>query len=207
MASQNSSLISKICKSRITILQLLNSRGYNTNDYEGFSINEVNTMKNNNQLDMIVEKPESKVYIKYYLNKTIKPNDLRNIIDDLFITEQILTKNDTLYIITHNKANDTMIQELKHIWESEKIFIVIQPLICLQFNIMNHIYVPPFRVLNDAEKIVVLEKYNLVSNQMPEISRFDPVARALCIRPDEVCEIKRPSKTSVESLYYRICVQ
>ncbi len=50
-------------------------------------------------------------------------------------------------------------------------------------------------------------KYNIMNDtQLPEISRFDPVAKAICIRPGEVCEIIRPSKTSIKSTYYRICV-
>ena len=55
MASQNSSvLISQIYTSRKTILELMDKQGYNINDYAKFSINEVNTMKQNNQLDMLI---------------------------------------------------------------------------------------------------------------------------------------------------------
>jgi hypothetical protein len=57
MASQNtSSLISQIYKSRTILLDLMKEQGYTSSEYEGFSINEVNTMKTNNQLDMILEK-------------------------------------------------------------------------------------------------------------------------------------------------------
>ena len=50
MTSQNNStLISQIYKSRNVLVQLMKSQGYNTTDYEGFSINETNTMKTNNQ--------------------------------------------------------------------------------------------------------------------------------------------------------------
>ena len=41
--------------------------------------------------------------------------------------------------------------------------------------------------------------------QFPEISRFDPVAQAIGIRPGEVCEILRPSPVSIVAKYYRIC--
>ena len=48
MASQNtSSLISQIYKSRVVLLELMEKQGYNIKDYEGFSVNEVNTMKIN----------------------------------------------------------------------------------------------------------------------------------------------------------------
>ena len=57
MASQNSSiLISHIYNSRKIVLELMQKQGYNVNDYANFSINEVNSMKLNNQLDMLLEK-------------------------------------------------------------------------------------------------------------------------------------------------------
>ena len=56
-AAQNtSSLISSVYKSRSILLDLMKMQGYNVYDYEGFSVSEVNTMKTNNQLDMILEK-------------------------------------------------------------------------------------------------------------------------------------------------------
>ena len=57
MQNQNhSSLISSIYKARKTILELMDKQGYNVSDYSNFSINEVNSMKQNNQLDMLLEK-------------------------------------------------------------------------------------------------------------------------------------------------------
>lgn len=218
MASQNISiLISQVYKSRSVIIDLMKYQGYDTTDYEGFSVNEVNTMKTNNQLDMILEKKESleedksqynkKIYIKYYLARALRPNNLQEMIDDLFIVEEILTKKDTLLIIVKDEINETMTNAVKHIWESEKIFIILQPLKRLQFNILNHILVPSHQVLKEDEKIFIKNKYNILhDNQFPEISRFDPVAQAIGIRPGEVCKITRPSKTAISSSYYRICV-
>jgi DNA-directed RNA polymerase subunit H len=90
--------------------------------------------------------------------------------------------------------------------ESEKLFIVLQPLKRLQFNILEHILVPPHRVLTTDEAILIRKKYNVVDDsQFPDISRFDPVAQAIGIRPGDVCEIIRPSKTAISAPYYRIC--
>ena len=50
-------------------------------------------------------------------------------------------------------------------------------------------------------------KYNIQNDaQFPDISRFDPVSQAICLRPGQVCEIMRPSKTAVFAPYYRLCV-
>ena len=55
-------------------------------------------------------------------------------------------------------------------------------------------------------RIDVDKKYNIVDDsQFPEISRFDPVALAIGIRPNQVCEIERPSPTSIRTYYYRLC--
>ena len=108
MTRQNSSaLISTVYTSRNIILDLKGKQGYNIEDYANFSISEVNSMKQNNQLDMLLEKNEedpvtkrkNKIYIRYYLGKTIRPANLQEMIDDLFNLEEILKKNDTLFII------------------------------------------------------------------------------------------------------------
>ena len=211
MASQNiSSLISQIYKSRINLLELMDIQDYDIKDHTGFGINEINTMNTNKQLDMILEKKDDtnrKIYIKYYLAKSLRPGNLQEMIDDLFIVEEVLTKMDTLLVVVKDEVNETMINTVKHIWETEKIYIIIQPLKRLQFNILNHTLVPPHRVLTEAEKIHIKTKYNILNDeQFPELSRFDPVAKAIGIRPGELCEIIRPSKTAIMAPYYRICV-
>jgi len=216
MASQNlSSLISSIHKSRVTVLQLMKKQGYNVDDYSNFSINEVNSMKQNNQLDMLLEmkdahpvtKRKNKIYIRYYLAKTIRQVNIQDMIDDLFNLEQILTKEDTLFIITKDDMNDTLTADLKHFWEKDGIFIVIQSIKRLQFNILEHTLVPPHRVMMDPEVMEVMKKYNIADKTLfPDISRFDPVAQVIGLRPGQVCHILRPSKTAITADYYRVCV-
>ena len=216
MSSQNSSiLISQIYNSRKIILELMEKQGYNVADYANFSINEVNSMKINNQLDMLLEKKEedpvtkrkNKIYIRYHLGKIIKINNLQEIIDDLFVMTETLTKDDTLFIIIKDEINETLINELKHIWEKDGIFIVIEFIKRLQFNILNHVLVPNHRVMSDLEVKDIMEKYNITNIiQFPDISRFDPVARVIGLRPGKVCHITRASKTAVETNYYRVCI-
>lgn len=217
MASQNSSsLISSIHKSRSIILDLMKRQDYDISAFESTGINETNAMYSKNQLDILLEKKDedektkrkNKVYIKYYLLKSLKAQNIQEMIDDLFILEEILTTNDTLYIIIKEEVNDTLKNTLKHIWEQEKIFIVIISLRRLQFNILEHNLVPIHRVIqSETELNKIKQKYNIMDNtQFPEISRFDPVAQAIGIKPNEVCEIIRPSKTSITSKYYRICM-
>ena len=216
MASQNSSvIISQIYKSRNIILDLMTKQGYNTSDYTNFSVSEVNSMKQNNQLDMLLEKNKedvdtgrkNKIYIRYYLGKAIRPPNLQEMIDDLFILTETLTKKDTLFIIIKDVPNETLINELKHIWEKDGIFIVIENIKRLQFNILEHVLVPKHTVLDESDVKIIMEKYNITDKcQFPDISRFDPVARVIGLRPGQLCHIVRPSKTAIEANYYRVCI-
>jgi DNA-directed RNA polymerase subunit H len=217
MANKNSSiLISHIYNSRKVVLELMKKQGYNVNDYANFSINEVNSMKQNNQLDMLLEtsdenitqeNPNKKIYIRYYLTSRPAPKNLQEMIDDLFVLTETLKKTDTLFIIIKDDPNETLINELKHIWESEGIFIVVESIKRLQFNILEHDLVPYHRVMMESEVKQVMTKYNIIDKiQFPDISRFDPVARVIGLRPGQVCNIKRDSKTAIETNYYRVCV-
>jgi len=212
MASQNSTvLISSIYNSRKTVLDLMDKQGYNINDYANFSISEVNSMKQNNQLDMLLETsdenitpetPKRKIYIRYYLGVRPAPKNIQEMIDDLFVLSETLQKTDTLFIIIKDEANETLINELKHIWESEGIFIVIESIKRLQFNILEHVLVPHHTILKETEVDDIMKRYNITNKfQFPDISRFDPVARVIGLRPGQVCKIIRPSKTSIEANY------
>ena len=96
-AQNTSSLISSVYKSRSILLDLMKMQGYNVDEYEGFSVSEVNTMKTNNQLDMILEKKkvsadekrQSKIYLRYYLAKSLRPQNLQEMIDKRFILLRI----------------------------------------------------------------------------------------------------------------------
>jgi len=215
MTSQTSNiLISTVFNSRKNILELMEKQGYNVEDYANFSINEVNSMKSNNQLDMLLEKEEedsntkrkNKIYIRYYLGKSIRPANLQEMIDDLFNLEEILKKEDTLFIIIKDELNDTLTNELKHIWERDGIFIVVENIKRLQFNILKHSLVPDHVIISETEVIEVMKKYNITDKiQFPDISRFDPVSKAIGLRPGQVCKITRYSKTAIEAFYYRLC--
>jgi DNA-directed RNA polymerase subunit H len=214
MANQNASVLtSTIYTSRKIVLELMEKQGYKVDDYANFSINEVNSMKQNNQLDMLLETdgnnntPVKKMYIRYYLGGRLALKNIQEMIDDLFVLTETLKKTDTLYIILKYEPNETLINDLKHIWDSDGIHVIVENIARLQFNILNHVKVPVHRVMDEKEVVEIMKKYNLTHKlQFPEISRFDPVARAVGLRPGQVCHIIRPSKTSIESNYYRICI-
>lgn len=210
MSYSSSNRILKIYKSRKTIIEIMDLLKYNTTDYIDFSINEIDAMNTSSQLDMLMEhtNDNKKVYIKYYLSaKQIRPNNLDEIIDDLYSIENVLTNNDTLIIIVDDEPNETIIKKLEYLYDNNGVFIVIHNINRLQFNILDHILVPKMDILSNSEIEELIKKYNLKSiKQLPEISRFDPQALAMCLRPGQVCCINRDSATTLTYKYYRYCI-
>ena len=204
---------STLFKSRTILLNLLGEQGFNTTDYEEFSVNEVHIMNNKEQLDMLMSSADSddtkkKVYVKYHLAKTLPRQNINDYIDDLYNLEQVLSKGDTLIIVIKQQPNDPLLNILRQIWEQDGIFIIVYNLERLQFNLLEHSYVPKHVIMNEAEIIEMKKKYNIKDDiEIPEISRFDPVAVAIGMRPGDVCKIVRPSKTAITANYYRLCSQ
>ena len=214
----SSGIISLIYKSRTTLLELLREQKYNISDYENFGVNEIHAMYTNKdapkQLDMICSSNEGtikqkKVYVKYHLGKTLRVEYIQDYIDDLYHIEKVLdNKTDTLIIVIKQEINQTLMNILNEFWDKNKVFIIIFTMERLLFNILQHQYVPKHTILNEDEKNEVIKKYNIINiKQLPDISRFDPVAQAIGMRPGDICCIERPSKTAIITKYYRHCTQ
>ncbi len=206
MSLENSRLVSEIYNSRNVLMDIMETRGFKVDDYNDFSITEVNAMNKNEQLDLLLtneEPTKGKIYIKYNLTKGLRPQNIDDMIEELFDIEQILTKEDELLIITKNDPNDTLLNHLERIWLVNNTYVNILSISRLGFNILKHCYVPPHELV---DKDIISKKFNIKDDsQYPDISRFDPVAVVLGFRPGVLCKITRPSPNAIESEYYRLC--
>jgi DNA-directed RNA polymerase subunit H len=207
-----SPLVSKIYNSRLVLLQILKEkRGFDVEDYEGFSVTEIYTQMKNEQLDMLVTNNETnkKIFIKYHLGPKLKSNgtQIYEYVEDLFDIEEILDKDDELIIITKDKVNDGLKQILTQLFINDNRFVNIYNIDNYLFNILNHNLVPDHKVLTDEQKDIIKKKYYVTDDkQFPEISRFDPVAQAIGLRPNQLVEINRSSPTAITAKYYRLCI-
>ena len=154
MSSANSS-INQIYKSRKNILEILNDKGYEVDEHIDFSVNEIDAMLNNNQLDMLLKtKDDKKVYIKYSLtSKQVRwQNTLDETIEDLYYIDNTLTKNDDLIIIIKEEPNDTIEKAIRDLWIKDNIYLSIINIKRLQFNILKHQLVPKHIILSKDEE-------------------------------------------------------
>ena len=219
--------IISLYNSRKTIIKLLSSLDYDVSDYKDFSINEIDAMSNNSQLDMLLNKKTpkknpnnerenetidiyEKVYVKYYntdKQKQLTKVILDSTIEDLFRIEKILTNDDTLIIIMDDEPNDSNISRMNYLYEHDGKFVVMHNIKRLQYDLTEHSLVPKMTILTIEETASFMKEKNLTTlSQLPEISRYDPHALALCVRPKQVCKIERSSATALKCIYYRVCV-
>jgi DNA-directed RNA polymerase subunit H (RpoH/RPB5) len=205
----NSETIANIFNSRKIILELARRRGFNTENYEHFSIHEIGLLYTNKQLDMFLKNEETgnKIYYKYHLQTKIRPANVLDYVEDLFNIEEILEPHDELIIITKDKPNDSLLNILDKTYKKQNLYINIYNLHTYLYNILDNVLVPPHRVISEEEKQEIMKKYNVTEEKLlPEIGRFDPVAIAIGLRPSQVTEIIRSSQTSLTAKYYRLCI-
>jgi DNA-directed RNA polymerase subunit H (RpoH/RPB5) len=212
MSNNTEPFVSRLYASRNILLDLLQRQGFEISEYTDFSIHELNTMYVNDQMDILLSKREElmsteKVYVKYHITKTMRANNVDDYVEDIFETEKILDKaTDQLIIIIKDNVNDTLINKMRMIYDKSGYYVNIFQIKTLLFNPLDNVLVPPHRILSANEKGKVDKTYNIMDNkQYPEISRFDPIAMVIGIRPGQLCEITRASKTAIVSYYYRMC--
>ena len=205
----------KLFQSRNVILDMIKSRGFQTNPYKNYSRNEIDIMFRNmptkanseeSPLDIEVKNSKSnKLIVKYVINLKLRTAFLITLVDDIITT---LNEDDTLIIIVKDKINN--IEPLENILESYydkyNIFVQIFWIDKLQINITQHSLVPKHEIINDIEKNKILKEWNLTSfNQLPVILSKDPVAKYIGMKKGNICKITRSSETAGIYHSYRYC--
>lgn len=213
--NQKHTTIQQLYTSRKTIVDYLKRQGYDTSGYDSFSMSEISAMKQSTKdtdattcFDFEVElNKSSKCKIAYYLKpSTIKQNVLENMVWDYF--EEIEDKENSIFVlIMQGNINDTIRKSISNMWKKYQEHVVVFEIKTLQFNVFEHCYVPEHIKLNTKEKNELFQTMNIKDeDQLPEISVFDPVAKAMFMKPGDVCKIKRYDIISFQNDFYRICV-
>ena len=208
--------INELFKSRQVILDMLKVQGYDISDYEGVSLSEVSTMRETDQMDMLLTKKDNpkKCYVKYHFSKTtgkdlglVKIDHIESYKEDLMSSDKNFNNSDDLMVISKDEPNDTLMKELKKLWEQERVFVVVFSIKRLQYNILEHNLVPQHTIMTQSEVVEFKDKYKITDDkQIPDIGRFSPVALAIGMRPGDICKIIRSSRIAIETPFYRVCV-
>ena len=221
MSSTLLKVVDTLYRSRSILLEMLEQRGFNTEEYQHFTKDDISTMMNQNKnqdsihpgsLDILLEKSDkSKIYVKYKLEKFKQVNKLDKQLTEIY--SDVLDKSkDTLILIYIDRVEFKASKENKvelyvnEKWSSNKYFIQIFGLENFLFNPTKHIIIPEHRIMDKSEVKIMMEKNNINDiSKLPTIRREDPVAKFIGMKPGDICEITILSPHSGSYKKYRLC--
>lgn len=229
MALKLSQLKKNVFRSRYIILDMLETRGYNIDNYNSFTEKEIDTLfeqinskvstsSDLGPLDILVERDipdgvKDKCLIKYRLDEKFKKSKtLEQQILDIF--KNHLDKNDTVIIMNINKIPfkktkkesnvETFIDDIYSKFEN---FVQIYGIENFLFDVSKHYIVPKHEIIYEKEIKEVREKYNINDlDNLPTIRREDPQAKYVGGKPGDIIKITRPSISNINSTMFRYCV-
>ena len=73
-----------------------------------------------------------------------------------------------------------------------------------KFKVDKHILTPKHIKISEKEKILLLEKYQVTSKELPKVFKTDAAIKDLDAKIGDVIKISRKSPTAGESIFYRV---
>jgi len=201
-----------LVRSRPTILEMLENRGYDVESYKGISSIEIEKLAttNTNLLTIEVVKEEKKrLIVVYWVESTTRHKAFEEV-ERLWnpeFTPHYDPKSDELFIVLGEPMNKAFHLAAKKQWSVNKARVNFFSLKSIISNPARHSMVPPHRKLLDTEIKDVIASLHMKSKSEFQHIKFheDMQARVLGLVPGDVVEIKRPSETAAETICYRVC--
>jgi hypothetical protein len=112
------------------------------------------------------------------------------------------------------EPTDRIKKTLTHIYINSGFFVVLHYIDRLQYNILNHKQNPKeFYILNKIETANFYKKHLIKSSNsiqpldsIQQISRYDPYALIICLRPNQIVRTTTSSVNSFNSNKWSCCV-
>ena len=211
-------VVDVLYRSRITLLEHLESVGYNTEPYSKFSPKEIAEMIKAGPvagappaLSMeLSKKPDSQAYEKCLVVYTIGKikQKLQAFTKKIIDPEEGFDSATTeLIIITLEPIAPNFNAMAFQLWMGSQTKVRYFQAASIVNNPLKHILVPKHEKVPAEEEDELLKSLHATKAQLPLI-RFheDPIARILGLVPKDIVKITRPSLTGGEAIGYRLCV-
>jgi DNA-directed RNA polymerase subunit H (RpoH/RPB5) len=205
-----------VIRSRSTILEILDNRGYNVDAYKNISPSEIEAMAMHSSEDIDFmrinaskkegsDAPMSRAVVIYWISGNYKPR-IESQINELF-REKVNPETDELIIILAEPLHESFHNQAILLYKQRGIRVGFFNIKNLISNPARHIMVPKHRKLNAIEIQTLMAGLRLKSKyELPHIKyHVDMQARVLGLVPGDIVEITRPSETSGENVIYRVC--
>jgi DNA-directed RNA polymerase I, II, and III subunit RPABC1 len=207
-----------LIRSRFTILQILEDRGYDTKAYRNISPTQILELASGSQENKALTirvnaKPEgvatcADAAVIYQINDRIRTR-LGTVMRDLYDQESnadALKSSTDVIIILNEPYNEAFDKVALQMWQTNKARVTFFHIKQVVVHLGRHDLVPPHRKLTPDEARVEIERWRLTQrSQLPLIKHHDIQSRILGLVPGDVVEILRPSATAGINRVLRIC--
>lgn len=217
----DSSIADILVRSRHTILEILNDRGYDTTPYNLISPDQILILAEGNSraLDIVVNKkpdgnaPCDKAVVVYQ----IQPQErirlkLGTFLRDVYdvppdnSTANLIKPTDDLIVILNEPYNEAFDKAAIQMWQNQKSRVTFFHIKQVVVNMSRHVLVPPHRKLTPEQAKAEIARLRLTQkSQLPLIKHHDMQSRILGLVPGDIVEVLRPSPTSGVNRVLRIC--
>jgi DNA-directed RNA polymerase subunit H len=197
--------IEDIYRSRKTLLQILESRGYETEPFQKFSPLE---------MAIAVPNPESISSLSFTTKNRTNASKICMVLYAKLSRQKLMTtfedypNEDTAEIIVMMMEP---VADIHHalalrLYLSKRIRISFFSVFHLVNNPLDHFLVPKHEIVAKEEEEAIMKEYNMLSKSKFPLIRFhvDPIIRLLGGVPNDIIRITRPSPSSGNTIYYRV---
>jgi DNA-directed RNA polymerase subunit H len=216
--ADNFVFIDNIYRSRQTLLDILEARNYNVENYRKFSPAEATAAAAAfPSLSFKVSKKddENKVCQVRYANISRQKLDtfFDDIEDDVSENTEVIVMMSGAVTEAHHLIALKQYVKMKDNAGDEKqrrkLRVSFFSLYMLVINPLNHVLVPKHEIVPEAEHKQLMESMYITSkSKFPQIKfHADPIARCIGAVPGDIIRITRPSASCGESIVYRVCAQ
>ena len=204
-----------IVRSRSTILEILENRGFNADSYKGVSPHEIYKFATTSN-DLLTinavhkEETERKCHVIYWVESSVRLR-LESLLTKLWPSPENPSPynpaTDEFIFILNEPVNDAFHHAVIYQWNMHKARISFFNIKNVITNPAHHYMVPPHRKLRPDEVDTVIHGLRLKSRaELPHIKfHFDMQARVLGLVPGDIVQITRPSETAGTYTLYRVC--
>ena len=207
-----------LIRSRTTVLDILEDRGYDATPYRNISPDQILTLAESPRaLDIYINKkdgslaPCERAVVVYLIHDRIRLK-VQNTVNQLYTvppdnSDQAITDKDDLIVILNEPYNEVFDREALHKWQNDKTRITFFHIKHVVVHLGRHELVPKHRKLTVAEATELMASLHVTQkSQFPLIKHADIQSRILGLVPGDFVEILRPSPTAGTIKYHRICV-
>jgi len=188
-------------RARNTILEILEDRKYPIDTtIKDVSFEEFNIYYEKRQINFHVDKQDedkNRMYVLFYTDsKTFGKKEYNTLMDSIDTT----LPSYSIMIVLKDKLNTIMKRELDgELFHYVQFFFLYE----LQFNITKHPIVPKHTILSEEQKQEILKRFEAKKENMPIISKNDPVTRYYGGKVGDMFEIIRRTNIGL-TYFYRV---